>query len=137
MAARVTGSLLRRLGGNRVVPALAGEPRAAGQGDGGARTGPIDPASRSVAGVVGAAARHLPPTSCLDRARIRARLLHRRGRPGRVNLGVPADPASALTHAPLVDGDGRACIDARETVACPPVTVFDRHPAGASRSRPP
>ncbi len=136
MAALAFVSLLRRLGGTRVVRALGGEPRAAGPGDGGALTGPIAPATRSVAGAVGAAARRLPPTSCLDRALTGAWLLHRRGRPGRVILGVPADPASAVTHAWLVDGNGRACIGAREAAAYLPVTVFDRRPAGAEGGGP-
>lgn len=132
MAALAAVSLLRRLGGSRAVRALAGDPRPAAPGDEGVLTGPVDPATRSVAGAVRAAARHLPPTSCLDRALAGAWLLRRRGRTGRVVLGVPADPAAIVTHAWLVDGHGRACIGAREAAAYLPVTVFDR-PGGAAR----
>lgn len=135
MAALLTVSLLRRAAGPRVVRALAGEPHAANPGDGGVMTGPVDPATRSVAGAVGAAARRLPPTSCLDRALTGAWLLRRRGRPSRLILGVPADPGATVTHAWLVDGHGRACIGAREAVAYLPVTVFDR-PAGTDRGGP-
>ncbi len=135
MAVLAVVSLLRRLGGTRAVRALAGAPRPAHPGDEGVLTGPVDPATRSVTGAVGAAARHLPPTSCLDRALTGAWLLRRQGRTGRVVLGVPADPEAIVTHAWLVDGDGRACIGAREAAAYLPVTVFDR-PAGTGRGGP-